>query len=449
MPFSWPNRFGAAEYLVILLFGASLSLHLAFVRPNVDEIFVGRDAGEYLAYASNLVHKGVYSKSDPAGEPRPDSYRSPGYPLFLSAVLLTAGDAAALKIVIYIQTLLSATLVLLTYFAGRFMLSPFGAAAAAALVAFSPHLVAMSNCVLSETLFAFMLLTALFFFQAALKSHSKMDFAVSGILFGYAYWVNEACLFLPVLLSMVALIRARLKKNEALSGPVLPGLLLMLGLFSLFPLSWNVRNAVSLPANAPRAGDRAAVTMSHGAYPGFIYKSPQYKRFPYREDPDQPEFGASFESFFHILWERSKAQPGRYLTWYLAGKPYYLWSWDIIQGVGDVYVYPVRSSLYQSSAFAAVTRGVMRALHPAVVALALIGVLLGLKALWDVRTGRSSDRSPIFVISVCCYFTLIYMVFAPWPRYSIPLRPELYLTAAWVVERLVRSYQEIGGNRRA
>ena len=37
----------------------------------------------------------------------------------------------------------------------------------------------------------------------------------------------------------------------------------------------------------------------------------------------------------------------------------------------------------------------------------------------------------MMTFAVCVYFTAIYMVFAPWPRYSVPLRPELYLCAVW------------------
>ncbi len=34
------------------------------------------------------------------------------------------------------------------------------------------------------------------------------------------------------------------------------------------------------------------------------------------------------------------------------------------------------------------------------------------------------------------YHTLLYMVFASWPRYSISLRPELHLLASWSLKIL-------------
>ena len=45
---------------------------------------------------------------------------------------------------------------------------------------------------------------------------------------------------------------------------------------------------------------------------------------------------------------------------------------------------------------------------------------------------------PLLLAATAVYFTVVYSVFAPWPRYSVPLRPELYLLAAWSVAALVR-----------
>ena len=171
--------------------------------------------------------------------------------------------------------------------------------------------------------------------------------------------------------------------------------------------------------------------MSHGAYPDFIYKSPRYKRFPYREDPMQPEFGGSLETFSHILWERVKKEPLRYMKWYLVGKPYYLWSWDIIQGVGDIYINPVKNSFFEISKIAGLSKTTMRFFHPFVMLLAFAGIPFFCHNYRLQKTGDTLHKTALLPLAVCVYFTTIYMVFAPWPRYSVPLRPELYLCAVW------------------
>jgi hypothetical protein len=178
--------------------------------------------------------------------------------------------------------------------------------------------------------------------------------------------------------------------------------------------------------------------MSHGAYPDFIHKSPYYKRFPYREDPLQPLFGSSVENFWRVLWPRVKKDPVRYLRWYLTGKPYYLWSWDIIQGAGDIYIVPVEKSLFQVSAAAGGIREIMKFLHPVTLFLALSSIPAIFLGKRSCGNGAPACSLPVLPLTICIYFTLIYMVFAPWPRYGVPLRPELYLCAMWTLTFLKR-----------
>lgn len=123
----------------------------------------------------------------------------------------------------------------------------------------------------------------------------------------------------------------------------------------------SFRNKIFLPSIAPTGYSRLISTMSHGTYPDFIYKDPNFKYLPYHEDPMQPEFGSSFRE---ILWARFKKNPLLYMKWYFLEKPYYLWSWSILQGQGDIYVYPVKTSLYMTSNIACISKVTMKFLHP-------------------------------------------------------------------------------------
>ncbi len=145
----------------------------------------------------------------------------------------------------------------------------------------------------------------------------------------------------------------------------------------------------------------------------------------------QPAFGSSIDQFVNILWKRFKQRPLLYLQWYLSGKPYYFWSWDIIQGQGDIYVYPVTKSLYQQSWVAAFSRTVMKLLHPVLLVISLIGVPLSYLRFRSIKNNNIQKIPVLLLLSILGYFTLLYMVFPPWPRYSIPLRPALYLWAIW------------------
>jgi hypothetical protein len=117
--------------------------------------------------------------------------------------------------------------------------------------------------------------------------------------------------------------------------------------------------------------------ISHGSYPGMVYQSQQYFGFPYKEDPEQPEFGASWSNLWNVLAPRVQQDPLRYAKWYIIDKPVWLWSWPLVQGT-DVYVYPVANSPYERQPVMAATHWLMRWLHLPVMLLAFAGAVVSI-----------------------------------------------------------------------
>jgi hypothetical protein len=291
------------------------------------------------------------------------------------------------------------------------------------------------------------LLCAVLLFGLALARKKAVLFAIAGCAFGAAYFVNETTLLLPI--GLAVLFWATSKGMFKCKAPALSAahMAIFLAVFVLFPLGWSIRNHLSLPENAAKGSKRALATLSHGAYPGFVHENPKYKYYAYREDPRQPEFSSSIGSFAAIFWERAKDRPLRYLSWYLIEKPYYLWSWNILQGQGDVYVYPVRTSLFYRSAAANAARTVMKALHPLILLVSLAGLVLFVPGVR--RFPRIPEERAVAMILFCIliYYTLLYTVFAPWPRYSVPLRPFLYVWALWSSQVLLSISLKRGRDR--
>ena len=199
-----------------------------------------------------------------------------------------------------------------------------GALLSSTMVAFSPHLISMSSYLLTEILFSFTLLAAFTCYIYACEKDRCLLFGLSGLFFGYAYLTNEIALFLPLLMVLTTYLYCK-KVSIGKPLPKQKFLLVFLLVFFLFPGGWMVRNTLSVPAGSIAGKSRALSTLSHGAYPDFLYKNKAFKYFPYREDPDQPFFSSSLKNFSEIFGQRFREKPLRYLSWYLFEKPYYLW----------------------------------------------------------------------------------------------------------------------------
>lgn len=416
------------EHRVLLgiVIAIALLIRIGYVAKTYIKDPLRTDAGQYARYAHNIAHHGVHSM-DEQSPPRPDSFRSPGYPLFLAAAMAVGGEDRWYDVARWTQVGLGAAMVPLTFALAALFLPFWAALAAAALVALSPHLVTSTGYILTETLFGTTTLLGLLLFCRGVMGGRRAPLAAAGLVFGFGFLINEASLFLPVLL-LVALALRRAGGPTA-STPWLPFVLV----FCTVAGGWLYRNHTAVPEGAPTSQARALATLSHGTYPGWVHRDPDYRHSAYMEDPEQPGFGTSWERFGAVLWQRFTERPGRYLAWYLLEKPYYLWSWSILQGQGDVYVFPVGNSLYETIAAAEATRLLMWVLHPAVLVLAAIGVLCCL-----IGRRRLTSPVPLLLAATAAYFTVVYSVFAPWPRYSVPLRPELYLLATWSVAALLR-----------
>jgi hypothetical protein len=289
----------------------------------------------------------------------------------------------------------------------------------------------MTGYCLTETLFSFLLASAMFTLLYSFIVRKFRYFIISAFFWGFAYLTNETALFIPYLLMVMWLFISRHKPLGLKIDPKTPfkyGIAFIL-IFSLFPTGWMIRNATQLSLEAPKAANRAIATMSHGAYPDFFYKTERYKYFPYREDPEQPRFGSNFSNFLDILTDRVKERPFKFFIWYFFQKPYYLWSWHILQGQGDIYVYPVKESLYSISKFAAITKNIFWIFHPIFLCINFVGTVFILVHIKKLKTAEIKAEGLILIsLSIIfIYYTLLHMIFAPWPRYAVPLRPIFYL----------------------
>lgn len=401
--------------LVGIVVAVAVALRWGFVATAFVPNPLRADAGEYARYAQNLVTHGVYSLSTQTPPP-PDSFRSPGYPVFLAACRAVAGEAHWLTLVLALQVVLGAATVVCTFLLASRLLPYAVALTAAVLVALSPHLVVSGAYVLTECLTTFALTLGLCLLASA-PERSVTRHAIAGLALGAAVLCNEVLVFVPL-----ALLWPLRRRSGGRVAAVCVGL-------ALLPMAlWTARNQSQQLVR--RGSERVVASISHGSYPGMVHQDPRYFGFPYREDPAQPVFGSSWSDLVRVLGPRVTGDPMRYLTWYALQKPVWLWSWDLVQGNG-VLVYDVSNNPYDSQAVVAASGWLMRTLH---FPLMLLAALTAAWAAWN-RGGRAGFVAQCLGL-VALLGTLAYVPVIPDPRYLQPFRPAVFVLAAVALHRI-------------
>jgi 4-amino-4-deoxy-L-arabinose transferase-like glycosyltransferase len=426
--------------LVALLLCLSAFVQLVTANRTVVDHPLRADAGEYFSYAWNLSRHGVYSidptwqRAPEATPPTPDAYRPPGYPLFLLALGDPEPTDAFVRKAVLAQALLGVLGVWLLFaLARRFLPFPW-ALAAAVPAALSPHLAVIGSCLLSETLFGVLLLGATLATVRAAGSRHLGWCALAGVLWGAATLVRStAGLFPPLLLAAALLPRLRAWRAPA-------ALAFAVFLASLSP--WVLRN--QSPSVAKPASSLMVKALAHGSYPGFMYEDrPESFGYPYRFDPRADEVARDLPSVLAHIGGRFRAQPMRYLRWYLLGKPGYFLAWGHVQG-WDVLVYPViHSPWYEDRAFV-LLRLLSQLAHWPLMVLGLLGAALA----WTPRAASMLGSQRTLGLRLCSalvgYGVAFHVIVAPFPRYGLPFRPLLYALALFA---LYLAWEAISGRR--
>lgn len=166
----------------------------------------------------------------------------PGYPFFVG--LLTTVSGQTYWPVIIIQILLSAfTCVFIYRIALRLLGNTWIATVSGFLAALSPTSISLTNAIVSETLFFFLLVSAFYLFVGGIVQNRWKPIACAGIVGGLTVMVRSAALLFPFVLILIGLLiphaerlitRKRIVANSALIA------LIML----VIPAMWGVRNLI-------------------------------------------------------------------------------------------------------------------------------------------------------------------------------------------------------------
>jgi 4-amino-4-deoxy-L-arabinose transferase-like glycosyltransferase len=409
--------------LAIIVLALGLRVHTVLTTEVV--VPLRADAGEYFLYAYNLNHFGIYSKSANGfaqrGQPEPDAYRTPGYPLFLALFVDGKASEKMLAHILLAQSLLSTLAVYLTFLFCRKIFSEPKSLVVALLTAISPHLINVNTYILSESLFSFFVVLFFWVLSRMKEPINPKLFLILGMLLGLAALVRPVIQYFVVLMFFLSIFTYGLRKGGQAGAVILAGYLLVFG-------PWMARNLSTLGV---LADDQVKYyNIKFGLYPGLMYQDdPKTYRYPYRFDPRASEVKPELGSVFQEIKRRFTSEPVRHLKWYLYEKGIMYWSWHMVVGTGEHLIYPVAQSPYFHHPLFTTTSEVMKILHWPLVFFGMLGSIL----IWIPRFNKDFNTKQLFFIRalslLLVYFTAIHVLSFPLPRYSIPIRPLLYMMA--------------------
>lgn len=365
---------GLQRLLYILALGlilrAGYSFYLSERLTFPDEIRYDRIAHELI------MEKGFVSSST-----------SPGYPVFLASIYGFYGRS--FLTVRVVQALLGTGLILLIYLIGKKFFSEKAGLISASLSAFDPVAIFFTGLLLSETLYSFILLAAVYFW---LKNRF---FWFTSILWGMAILIKPISLQLLLFCALVKIIASRFHKKTIMStlGICLlslaiqfPWVLHNYSLWGKFILTTTGGGITLYESNNPRADG-----------------GPGYEKIVWTEEMkkmNEVEIGRYFK---HEALEFIRKNPGRFLE--LAGKKF-LRFWSVVPNAKDFQkpVYFWTSLIFYTPVFI----------------LGCLGIIQGIKR-W---------RELGLFYCVLIFFTLTHMVFLGSVRYRMPVMPLMLLFAA-------------------
>lgn len=234
---SWHERLGQLTmgamkdirlWGILILALAVRAVFLMAVFADVHQA-ITPDSKDYANLASWWLLSGDYQLEDLAvvapwdgsPTPRPEIFRTPGYPALLAGAAWVAEEAhgrrqrpvwqdsespmppAALKTILSFQVLLDLHLVLLTFFLGRSLAGHSAGLLAALLQAISPLAAAASCRILSDSIFAFMLIAAVMLLVRHFRTGGWWSLLSASLVMGVSCYVRPVGFAFSAVMALV------------------------------------------------------------------------------------------------------------------------------------------------------------------------------------------------------------------------------------------------------
>jgi hypothetical protein len=273
---------------ILLLFIFALGLRITYQQEAIVRNHIISDAKEYFLGAYNLRFFGVYSTlatESGNSKPKPNAVRTPGYSLFLTPFIYTSQDIPQfLNRVMTAQAVMGSITAVLAFTLMRLSLGFTWAFLVGLLTAFSPHLIAMDDYLLTESLFTFVTLTATVLLVFSWRSRQLIWVLLSGGFFGLSILVKPSALLLGLFMSLVYFFDYKKWTFAPVKLWTKCICCFVIGMFITFG-PYLIRNTITLGEPFPES-NRGWQSFVQGTYINMTYKDPRFYGYPYRDDPE-------------------------------------------------------------------------------------------------------------------------------------------------------------------
>ncbi|HEY4484614.1 MAG TPA: glycosyltransferase family 39 protein [Candidatus Paceibacterota bacterium] len=225
--------------IIILVAGLLVRLFLFFYFLNEPNFFWDDDSNTYIYTAENMLAGNGFSW-DTHPPYRPDAFRTPGYPIFLLLHIVLFGNY---YVALITQLLLGLGIAFFIFLLAKEYGSPKTGYWAAAVFLAMPFSIMVNLRFLTQSLFAFTLIMAVWFWLKFLKSGGMKNLLITAILLPILALIRPIAqfIYLPFILSFIYsnLINGNLKVKNVFRVGVVVGAIFFLGIFP-----WLYRNYV-------------------------------------------------------------------------------------------------------------------------------------------------------------------------------------------------------------
>ena len=229
----------AANYVLVVIlmaFVLRLAVPLIALATTKDKtIFYTSDTMGYLEPAMNIIATGHYSRDN-----LPEIFRPPGYPIFLIPSLLLGNPEI---ITIAFQIIVSCLTVFLVYkIALRLFERTDVAVLSAALYALEPLSIVYTSLMMTETLFASVVMLAIYFLVDYLKEAKLKSFCMAGLVLSAAVYIRPVAYFVPLIAVIATLATSAVRKE--LNKKLLIHICVFLFIAMAPIFAWQARNRI-------------------------------------------------------------------------------------------------------------------------------------------------------------------------------------------------------------